>query len=160
MAHGIRLGLRAYKGPDNGQLVWRPARRSTLYEMLRHPVYAGAYVYGRYPCDPTRRAAGAVEVGPPDGPPGGVGVPAQGPRPGVHHLGAVRGEPAAAGRERPGPRGRAAASGRGPTLLNGLGAVRPVWPADGGPQRAADSQPAVRLRRGSSRSTAGRSARA
>ena len=57
VAHGIRLGLRGYKGADKGHLVWRRPRRSTLYEMLRHPFYAGAYAYGRCPLDPTRRAA-------------------------------------------------------------------------------------------------------
>jgi hypothetical protein len=58
VTHGIRLGLRLYKGADKGQLVWRRPRRSTLYEMLRHPFYAGAYAYGRCPLDPTRRASG------------------------------------------------------------------------------------------------------
>jgi DNA invertase Pin-like site-specific DNA recombinase len=58
IAHDIRLGMRAYKGPGKGQLLWQRPRRSTLYEMLRHPCYAGAYAYGRCPIDPTRRAAG------------------------------------------------------------------------------------------------------
>jgi DNA invertase Pin-like site-specific DNA recombinase len=58
VASDIQLGLRLYKGPNKGQLVWRRPRRSTLYEMLRHPSYAGAYVYGRCPLDPTRRVAG------------------------------------------------------------------------------------------------------
>ncbi|HMB03825.1 MAG TPA: recombinase family protein, partial [Isosphaeraceae bacterium] len=63
VAHKISIGMRAYRGPRRGQLVWRPARRSTLYEMLRHPAYAGAYVYGRNPCDPTLRAAGRSKSG-------------------------------------------------------------------------------------------------
>src|SRR3954452_12024819 len=58
VANGIRLGLRVYKGPGKGQLVWQRPRRSTLYEILRHPFYAGAYAYGRCPLDPTRRALG------------------------------------------------------------------------------------------------------
>jgi DNA invertase Pin-like site-specific DNA recombinase len=58
VTHGIQLGLRVYKGADKGQLVWQRPRRSTLYEMLRHPFYAGAYAYGRCPLDPTRRSAG------------------------------------------------------------------------------------------------------
>jgi DNA invertase Pin-like site-specific DNA recombinase len=58
IAHNIRLGQRTYKGPGKGQLVWQRPRRSTLYQMLRHPFYAGAYVYGRCPTDPTRRALG------------------------------------------------------------------------------------------------------
>jgi DNA invertase Pin-like site-specific DNA recombinase len=63
VAHEIQIGMRAYRGPQRGQLMWRPARRSTLYEMLRHPAYAGAYVYGRNPCDPTLRAAGRSKSG-------------------------------------------------------------------------------------------------
>jgi DNA invertase Pin-like site-specific DNA recombinase len=58
VANGIQLGLRVYKGPGKGRLVWQRPRRSTLYEMLRHPFYAGAYAYGRFPLDPTRRASG------------------------------------------------------------------------------------------------------
>jgi DNA invertase Pin-like site-specific DNA recombinase len=60
VANGVPLGLRVYKGADKGQLVWRRPRRRTLYEMLRHPFYAGAYAYGRGPLDPTRRAAGLL----------------------------------------------------------------------------------------------------
>ncbi len=63
VANDIRLGLRVYKGPGKGQLVWRRPRRSTLYEMLRHPFYAGTYVYGRCPLDPTRRQVGQAKVG-------------------------------------------------------------------------------------------------
>src|SRR5262249_19270789 len=46
-AHDVRLGVRPCTGPRRGQLEWHPASRSTLSRMLRHPVYAGAYVYGR-----------------------------------------------------------------------------------------------------------------
>src|SRR3954454_3627277 len=38
-SHGIRLGVRAYKGSEKGQLRWRPASRRALYRMLRHPSY-------------------------------------------------------------------------------------------------------------------------
>jgi DNA invertase Pin-like site-specific DNA recombinase len=58
VAHDIRLGVRVYKGPNKGQLVWQRPRQSTLYAMLHHPFYAGAYVYGRCPQDPTRPATG------------------------------------------------------------------------------------------------------
>ena len=63
VTRGIRLGMRAHRGPDRGELVWRPARRSTLYEMLRHPAYAGAYVYGRHTNDPSRKVAGRSKTG-------------------------------------------------------------------------------------------------
>jgi DNA invertase Pin-like site-specific DNA recombinase len=49
-AHDVRVGLRAYKGPDKGTLVWHRPRRRTVYAILRHPIYAGAYAYGRHLC--------------------------------------------------------------------------------------------------------------
>ena len=32
-----------------------PDERGTIFHMLRHPMYAGTYVYGRNPIDPKRR---------------------------------------------------------------------------------------------------------
>jgi DNA invertase Pin-like site-specific DNA recombinase len=55
---GIRLGIRAVRGPERGQLTWRVPNRTTLLGILHHPMYAGAYVYGRRKSDPSRRAAG------------------------------------------------------------------------------------------------------
>jgi DNA invertase Pin-like site-specific DNA recombinase len=63
VANNIQLGLRVYKGPGKGRLDWRRPRRSALYEMLRHPFYAGAYAYGRCPFDPTRRVPGKPKSG-------------------------------------------------------------------------------------------------
>lgn len=45
--HGIRLPIRPHTGPNRGRLEWRDATLSTVSGMLRHPTYAGAYVYGR-----------------------------------------------------------------------------------------------------------------
>jgi DNA invertase Pin-like site-specific DNA recombinase len=45
--HDIRIGVRVREGPGKGQLVWRRANRATLQNLLKHPLYAGAYVYGR-----------------------------------------------------------------------------------------------------------------
>jgi DNA invertase Pin-like site-specific DNA recombinase len=55
-AHGLRLGVRIYKGSEKGRLQWRPASRRALYRILRHPFYAGAYAYGRRPSDPAAKA--------------------------------------------------------------------------------------------------------
>ena len=41
LAQDIRLGVRSYRGPDKGTLTWRLPRLSTIYDMLRHPIYAG-----------------------------------------------------------------------------------------------------------------------
>ncbi|MBO0782374.1 MAG: recombinase zinc beta ribbon domain-containing protein, partial [Ktedonobacteraceae bacterium] len=38
-----------------GELVWRRPNRATLQMMLKHPLYAGAYVYGRRQEDPRRK---------------------------------------------------------------------------------------------------------
>jgi DNA invertase Pin-like site-specific DNA recombinase len=65
----IKLGMRVQSGPDAGRLEWHPPLRSTLYWMLRHPIYAGCYVFGFTRGDPQRK------------------------RPGVPHSGRVRVEP-------------------------------------------------------------------
>jgi hypothetical protein len=69
VANGIEFGLRVYKGPGKGRLTWQRPRRSAFYEMLRHPIYAGAYAYGRCPFDPTRRVANKPKSGRHDVPP-------------------------------------------------------------------------------------------
>jgi DNA invertase Pin-like site-specific DNA recombinase len=53
--HQIQLGVRVREGPGKGELVWRRPNRATLQMMLKHPLYAGAYVYGRRQEDPRRR---------------------------------------------------------------------------------------------------------
>jgi DNA invertase Pin-like site-specific DNA recombinase len=52
--HEIRLGVRVREGPGKGELVWRRPNRMTLQNLLKHPLYAGAYVYGRRQEDPRR----------------------------------------------------------------------------------------------------------
>lgn len=43
----ILIGVRLRTGAKRGQLDWHRPHRSTLRQMLHHPIYAGAYVYGR-----------------------------------------------------------------------------------------------------------------
>lgn len=43
----IRLPIRAHTGPHRGRLEWRDATPSAVSGILRHPNYAGVYVYGR-----------------------------------------------------------------------------------------------------------------
>jgi len=69
VANNVQLGLRVYKGPGKGRLVWKRPRRSALYNMFQHPFYAGAYAYGRCPFDPTRRVAGKPKSGRRNAPP-------------------------------------------------------------------------------------------
>jgi DNA invertase Pin-like site-specific DNA recombinase len=61
--HEIRLGVRVREGPGKGELVWRRPNRMTLQLLLKHPLYAGAYVYGRRQGDPRRRQLGRPRSG-------------------------------------------------------------------------------------------------
>jgi DNA invertase Pin-like site-specific DNA recombinase len=60
---GITLAVRATQGPNRGQVEQRRPRLGRLYDVLRHPLYAGAYVYGRRPIDPQRQALGRSRGG-------------------------------------------------------------------------------------------------
>ena len=56
--HEIRLPVRVQAGPSRGLLQWRQPCRETLRQILRHPIYAGAYRYGHRPVDPRRQTPG------------------------------------------------------------------------------------------------------
>ena len=56
------MGTRVQRGPRRGELEGRPATRAMLGRMLHHPIYAGAYSYGRRRVDPKRTAAGSGKV--------------------------------------------------------------------------------------------------
>jgi DNA invertase Pin-like site-specific DNA recombinase len=58
VAHRIEIGVRLHQGPQKGQLVWRASSRHHIYEILRHPFYAGAYVYGRVASVPKPSGSG------------------------------------------------------------------------------------------------------
>src|SRR5436190_14346848 len=47
VAHSIELGGRELHGVDRGELVWRRPNRTILRNMIRNPIYAGIYAYGR-----------------------------------------------------------------------------------------------------------------
>jgi len=53
--HQIQLGVRVREGQGYGELVWRRPNRATVQMMLKHPLYAGFYVYGRRQEDPRRK---------------------------------------------------------------------------------------------------------
>ena len=53
----IHLGMRLRRGPRRGQLEWHLPSPNTLSRMLHHPIYAGAYSYGRHRVDQKRTAA-------------------------------------------------------------------------------------------------------
>jgi DNA invertase Pin-like site-specific DNA recombinase len=51
----VSLGVRLPSGPQRRQIEWRPAAMSTVSKMLKHPIYAGIYVFGRTQADPRQR---------------------------------------------------------------------------------------------------------
>ena len=55
--HDIQLPVRARTGAKKGQLEWHRPSIPALAQVLRHPIYAGAYSYGRRPTDPKRQFA-------------------------------------------------------------------------------------------------------
>jgi hypothetical protein len=56
--NNIRLGFRPFHGPNRGNLEWRRPVLLTVFQILRHPIYAGAYTYGRRPHKRVRTASG------------------------------------------------------------------------------------------------------
>jgi DNA invertase Pin-like site-specific DNA recombinase len=50
--HAITLPRRQMWGPEQGQVVWKPAALSAVYAIVTNPAYAGALVFGRRPVDP------------------------------------------------------------------------------------------------------------
>jgi DNA invertase Pin-like site-specific DNA recombinase len=61
--HRIQLPYRLASGPTKGELVWRRPTRHTLSSLLHHPMYAGAYVYGRRHTDPRHQQPGRPMTG-------------------------------------------------------------------------------------------------
>lgn len=49
LQHDIKMPVRARTGAKKGQLLWRRPSIPTLAQILRHPIYAGAYAFGRRP---------------------------------------------------------------------------------------------------------------
>lgn len=61
--HDLQLPDRIRSGPNKGYVCWNRPNRATLSDMLRHPAYAGAYVYGRRQFDGRWRLAGKPHSG-------------------------------------------------------------------------------------------------
>lgn len=59
----IEIGVRDHRGVDKGQLRFRPVNQATLLGILHHPVYAGAYVYGRREINPRKVVPGSSSKG-------------------------------------------------------------------------------------------------
>jgi DNA invertase Pin-like site-specific DNA recombinase len=57
VAQGIKVPYRVQRGPRKGELEWRCPSLSTLNQVFHHPIYAGAYAYGRRPPSSQRSQA-------------------------------------------------------------------------------------------------------
>src|SRR5712691_5210018 len=71
---GIALGVRQREGPTKGILEWRCPKRTTLQALLRNPLYAGAYAYGRRQIDGRKKQPGRPSSGRVERPPAGYHV--------------------------------------------------------------------------------------
>ncbi|CAM3539908.1 Recombinase family protein [Deinococcus saxicola] len=60
--HGINLGIRCQSRAD-ARLEWRRPNRMTLQNMLRNPIYAGVYAYGRRQTDARKQRPGRPATG-------------------------------------------------------------------------------------------------
>jgi DNA invertase Pin-like site-specific DNA recombinase len=61
--HRLLLPFRVGAGTNGGRLEWRPPCAGTIYHVLHHPYYAGAYARGRRQLDPRRKATGRPHSG-------------------------------------------------------------------------------------------------
>jgi DNA invertase Pin-like site-specific DNA recombinase len=62
-SHGLQVPVRERFGPQMGELVWSRPSRTTLSNILKHPMYAGAYVFGRRTLDKRREKPGRPGTG-------------------------------------------------------------------------------------------------
>lgn len=63
VAQQIQMPCRTVSGVNKGELEWHRPNRMTLSNLLRHPIYAGAYSYGRRPTDPRKKIPGRPSTG-------------------------------------------------------------------------------------------------
>lgn len=61
--HHVELPRRSTQRRTRGDLEWHAPNRATLSNLLHHPMYAGAYVYGRRPTDARRQQPGRPGTG-------------------------------------------------------------------------------------------------
>jgi DNA invertase Pin-like site-specific DNA recombinase len=61
--HNIQLPYRIHEGSQKGELEWRRPNRTTLSHLLRNPIYAGAYVFGRRPSNRLGQQPGRPATG-------------------------------------------------------------------------------------------------
>lgn len=60
---GVQVGIRVRDGVAKGEVEWHAPNRVMLQNLLKHPIYAGAYAYGRRQVDPRRKSPGRAATG-------------------------------------------------------------------------------------------------
>jgi DNA invertase Pin-like site-specific DNA recombinase len=63
VAKGVRMGVRRRTGLDRGKLEWHRPHRGMIAGLLRNPIYAGVYAYGRRRIDPRKHQPGRPASG-------------------------------------------------------------------------------------------------
>jgi len=63
VTHRIQLGVRQQERRGRGTLRWTAPNRMTLQNVLKNPIYAGAYAYGRRQIDPRGKRPGRPNTG-------------------------------------------------------------------------------------------------
>lgn len=63
VAQGVRIGVRRRVRPNLGSLEWHEPHRGMIVNILRNPIYAGVYAYGRRQTDPRRQKPGRPATG-------------------------------------------------------------------------------------------------
>lgn len=63
LEHDLKIGVRDHRGPGKKTLEWRPPNQATVCGILHHPVYTGAYVYGRRESNPRKVIPGRPGTG-------------------------------------------------------------------------------------------------
>jgi DNA invertase Pin-like site-specific DNA recombinase len=61
--HEILLPRHQTSGFHKGELLWKKPSAAAIYDILCNPAYAGAFVYGRRPKEPTRQIPGRHATG-------------------------------------------------------------------------------------------------
>jgi len=59
----VKIPVRPLAGAQRGQLQWRRPNSTTLNNLLHHPIYAGAYTWGRRQVDPRHKVPGRRGTG-------------------------------------------------------------------------------------------------
>jgi DNA invertase Pin-like site-specific DNA recombinase len=63
VANHVSIPIRPFCGEGRGQLQWRRPNSTSLSNLLQHPIYAGAYTWGRRQVDPRAKIPGRRGAG-------------------------------------------------------------------------------------------------